>query len=124
MELLRGKKILVTGGTGSFGTALVEKLINFGNLDSIIIYSRDELKQFEMRNRLSDPKLIYRLGDVRDRERLTAVMAGVDYVVHAAAMKQIPASEDNPSEAIRTNITGAENVIRAALDSRVKKSLH
>lgn len=121
MELLKSKRILVTGGTGSFGTALVEKLLNFGNLESIIVYSRDELKQFEMRNRLSDSKIIYRLGDVRDRERLTSVMAGVDFVVHAAAMKQIPASEDNPSEAIKTNIIGAENVIRAALDSGVKK---
>ena len=121
MDLLKNKRVLVTGGTGSFGTSLVKKLLKSGSLGEIIVFSRDELKQFEMKNQISAPNLRYKLGDVRDRDRLSAVMAGIDYVVHAAAMKQIPASEDNPTEAIKTNIGGAENIIATALAEGVKK---
>jgi UDP-N-acetylglucosamine 4,6-dehydratase len=121
MHFLQDKSILVTGGTGSFGSALVEKLLKISRPKRIIVYSRDELKQFEMKNRISSPNLSYVLGDVRDVDRLSSVMSGVDYVVHAAAMKQIPASEQNPTEAIRTNIIGAENIIKSALDASVDK---
>ena len=121
MDSLENKRVLVTGGTGSFGTSLIKKLLKIGNLAEVIVFSRDELKQFEMKNQISAPNLRYALGDVRDRDRLSAVMAGIDYVVHAAAMKQIPASEDNPTEAIRTNIGGAENIIATALAEGVKK---
>ncbi len=125
--MLNNKVILVTGGTGSFGKAFTKYVLNNYEPKKIIIYSRDEFKQFIMQNdfRKEFPdkfsKLRFFIGDVRDRERLTRAMEGVDYVVHAAALKQVPACEYNPAEAIKTNIHGAMNVIDSALDTGVKK---
>lgn len=119
--MLNGKVILITGGTGSFGKRLVKTLLERYKPGKIIIYSRDELKQFEMRQVFHDPIMRYFIGDVRDRVRIREAMHGVDYVVHAAALKQVPASEYNPMECIKTNVHGAENVISAALDNEVEK---
>jgi UDP-N-acetylglucosamine 4,6-dehydratase len=114
--------ILVTGGTGSFGKKFVEIALRDLNPRKIIIFSRDELKQHEMRaGGFDHPNLRYFIGDVRDRERLTRAMHGVDIVVHAAALKQVPACEYNPMEAVKTNIMGTSNVVEAALDAGVKK---
>lgn len=115
------KVTLITGGTGSFGKRLVKTLLERCRPAKIIIYSRDELKQFEMRQVFHEPVMRYFIGDVRDRVRLREAVHGVDYVVHAAALKQVPASEYNPMECIKTNIHGAENVISAALDNEVQK---
>jgi len=118
------KVVLITGGTGSFGKFFTRVLINEYHPEKIIIFSRDELKQHEMRMAGFDhPSLRYFLGDVRDLKRLRRAMAGVDIVVHAAALKQVPACEYNPMEAIKTNINGAQNVIEAALDTGVKNVL-
>ncbi|MCR4678891.1 MAG: UDP-N-acetylglucosamine 4,6-dehydratase (inverting) [Lachnospiraceae bacterium] len=125
--MLNNKVILVTGGTGSFGKAFTKYVLNNYDPKKIIIYSRDEFKQFIMQNDFKKEfpdkfsKLRFFIGDVRDKERLTRAMAGVDYVIHAAALKQVPACEYNPAEAIKTNIHGAMNVIDAALDTDVKK---
>jgi UDP-N-acetylglucosamine 4,6-dehydratase/5-epimerase len=117
-----GKSVLVTGGTGSFGRALVKVLLDCkANFTRFVIYSRDELKQFEMQQQFNDSRLRYFIGDVRDRDRLTTAMRGIDFVIHAAALKQVPAAEYNPTEYIRTNINGAENVIHAALAEGVQK---
>lgn len=116
-----GKSILITGGTGSFGHKYVETLLARYKPKRLIIYSRDELKQFEMQQKFNDPCMRYFIGDVRDKERMHRAMQGVDFVIHAAAMKQVPAAEYNPTECIRTNIDGAENVINAAIDNNVKK---
>ncbi len=121
---LSGKSILVTGGTGSFGRSFVAAVIKRFQPEKLIIFSRDELKQFEMAREFSDkdyPVLRYFIGDVRDADRLEMAMRGVDYVVHAAALKQVPAAEYNPFECIRTNVHGAENVVRAAIRSGVKR---
>lgn len=116
------KVILVTGGTGSFGRKFIEIMLNEYRPKKIIVFSRDELKQYEMRATGFDhPSLRYFIGDVRDRERLLRAMHGVDTVVHAAALKQVPACEYNPMEAIKTNILGTSNVIEAALDAGVSK---
>lgn len=115
-----GQSILITGGTGSFGRRFVRTLIERFNPRRIIVYSRDELKQYEMHQQYNDPRMRYFLGDVRDRDRLTMAMRDVDYVVHAAALKQVPAAEYNPMECVRTNINGAENVIHASLYNEVK----
>ncbi len=115
------KTILITGGTGSFGKLYVQTLLSRYKPKKIIIYSRDELKQFEMQQVNNDSCMRYFIGDVRDKERLVQAMNGVDYVIHAAALKQVPAAEYNPTECIKTNITGAENVIRAALANNVEK---
>ena len=117
------KSILITGGTGSFGKKYVETLLKSHNPKKIIIYSRDELKQFEMQQVFNHPCMRYFIGDVRDKERLIRAMRGVDFVIHAAAMKQVPAAEYNPMECVKTNINGAENVIDAALDNNVEKRL-
>lgn len=121
--MLNNKSILITGGTGSFGKAFTSYVLENFNPKKIIIYSRDEFKQFVMQNEFKEyaAKLRFFIGDVRDKERLTRAFEGVDYVIHAAALKQVPACEYNPAEAIKTNIHGAQNVIDAALDSRVKK---
>lgn len=121
--MLNDKSILITGGTGSFGKAFTRYVLEHYNPKKIIIYSRDEFKQFMMQNEFKEhaSKLRFFIGDVRDKERLLRAFKGVDYVVHAAAMKQVPACEYNPSEAIKTNIHGAQNVIDAALDTDVKK---
>lgn len=121
---LNGKNILITGGTGSFGKKFVEVLLRDYKPNKIIIYSRDELKQFEMAQVFGDDKypcMRYFIGDVRDRERLSLAMRGVDYVIHAAALKQVPAAEYNPMECIKTNVNGAENVAMAAMDNKVKR---
>ncbi len=118
------KVILITGGTGSFGKKFTKILLAEKNPKKVIIFSRDELKQHEMRvTGYDDPRLRYFIGDVRDRERLVRAMHGVDIVVHAAALKQVPACEYNPMEAIKTNIIGTSNVIEAALDAGVSKVL-
>ena len=121
--MLNNKTILVTGGTGSFGKAFTRYVLEHYEPKKIIIYSRDEFKQWVMGNEFKEykDKLRFFIGDVRDRERLQRAFSDVDYVIHAAAMKQVPACEYNPNEAIKTNIHGAQNVIDAALDSHVKK---
>lgn len=121
--MLNDKTILITGGTGSFGNYFVDYILRHYNPKKIIIYSRDEFKQFNMRNRLMkyDDIMRYFIGDIRDQVRMRRAFDGVDYVVHAAAMKQVPACEYNPNEAIKTNISGAMNVIEAALDMGVKR---
>lgn len=122
--MLNGKTILITGGTGSFGNYFVDYVLSHYRPRKLIIYSRDEFKQFNMRNRLMEYGVMrYFIGDVRDGVRLHRAFEGVDYVVHAAAMKQVPACEYNPNEAIKTNIHGAMNVIEAALDVGVKRVL-
>jgi UDP-N-acetylglucosamine 4,6-dehydratase len=115
------KSILITGGTGSFGKQFVKGILERYKPKKLIIYSRDELKQFEMEQDFHDDCMRYFIGDVRDRDRLIQAMNGVDYVVHAAALKQVPAAEYNPMECIKTNIHGAENVIHAALANEVEK---
>ncbi len=122
--MLNNKTILVTGGTGSFGKCFTKYVLNNYNPKKIIIYSRDEFKQWMMSNEFKEyqDKLRFFIGDVRDLARMKRAFVGVDYVIHAAAMKQVPACEYNPNEAIKTNIEGAQNVIEAALDSdSVKK---
>lgn len=124
--MLDGKSLLLTGGTGSFGKAFVREVLDRFEPRRLVIFSRDELKQFEMARELSPerhPCLRYFIGDVRDRERLARAMDGIDYVIHAAAMKQVPTAEYNPFECIRTNIGGAENVINAAIDAGVERVL-
>jgi UDP-N-acetylglucosamine 4,6-dehydratase len=118
---LREKTVLVTGGTGSFGRQFVELVLAECQPKKVIVLSRDELKQYEMAQRLTDGRVRFFLGDVRDPERLSRAFRGVDVVVHAAALKQIPAAEYNPFEAIKTNVLGAENVVSAALDAGVEK---
>ena len=121
MISLKNKVILITGGTGTFGQIFVENLLKYSRPKKIIIFSRDEYKQFKMSEKLKNVSLRYFLGDVRDYERLKLAFQNVDYIVHAAALKQVISSEYNPTETIRTNIIGAENVIRAAIECKVKK---
>lgn len=116
-----GSTILITGGTGSFGKQYTQTLLDRYNPKKIIIYSRDELKQYEMRQSFDHECMRYFIGDVRDKERLLQAMKDVDFVIHAAALKQVPAAEYNPTECIKTNINGAENVIHAAITNNVKK---
>ncbi|RJO61822.1 UDP-N-acetylglucosamine 4,6-dehydratase (inverting) [candidate division WS5 bacterium] len=121
--MFNDKKILITGGTGSFGKKFVQIVLDNYKPEKLIIFSRDELKQFEMAQRWSPKKypILYMLGDVRDKERLMQAFQGVDYVIHAAALKQVPAAEHNPSEYIKTNVIGAINIIDAAKNNKVKK---
>lgn len=118
---MNDKTILITGATGSFGHAAIRKILDQWQPKRLIVYSRDELKQYEMNQTFNDPSMRFFLGDVRDRDRLTQAMRGVDLVIHAAAQKQVPAAEYNPSECIKTNIQGAENVIQAALANDVER---
>lgn len=119
---INGKSVLITGGTGSFGNKFVEIMLNHYKPERVIVFSRDELKQYEMRQRFNnDNRLRFFIGDVRDKDRLYRAFHGVDLVVHAAALKQIPAAEYNPFEVIKTNIIGAQNIIEAAIDCGVKK---
>ncbi|MBM4199891.1 MAG: UDP-N-acetylglucosamine 4,6-dehydratase (inverting) [Gammaproteobacteria bacterium] len=120
MSFLDGKSVLVTGATGSFGKRFVKTVLDRHEPTRLVVFSRDELKQFEMQQYIQDPRLRYFLGDVRDKERLYRAFDGVDVVIHAAAMKQVPASEYNPMEAIKTNIIGAENVINVCIDQEVQ----
>jgi UDP-N-acetylglucosamine 4,6-dehydratase len=115
------KSILITGGTGSFGRQYVRTLLSRHKPKRLIVYSRDELKQFEMQQEFHQTCMRYFIGDVRDRDRLVQAVHGVDFVIHAAALKQVPAAEYNPMECIKTNIHGAENVIHAALMNDVEK---
>jgi UDP-N-acetylglucosamine 4,6-dehydratase/5-epimerase len=115
------KSILITGGTGSFGQQYVDTLLRRYKPKRLVILSRDELKQYEMQQKFNDPIMRYFLGDVRDADRLKQAMRGIDYVIHAAAIKHVPAAEYNPMECIKTNIHGAQNVIEAALENNVEK---
>ncbi|MCH2547446.1 MAG: UDP-N-acetylglucosamine 4,6-dehydratase (inverting) [Alphaproteobacteria bacterium] len=119
--MFNGKSILITGGTGSFGQQYVKTLFAQYKPKRVVVFSRDELKQYEMQQVFNAPQMRYFIGDVRDKSRLIQAMRGVDYVIHAAALKQIPAAEYNPMECIKTNIHGAENVIEAALANEVEK---
>ena len=121
--MFKNQTVLITGGTGSFGKEFTKKLIKNYNPKKIIIFSRDELKQFEMKNDkfFQKKNIRFFLGDVRDKQRLKTAFEGVDLVVHAAALKQVPAAEYNPTEYIKTNINGAENIIQAAISCNVKK---
>ena len=119
--MLNNQSILITGGTGSFGKQYIRTILERYKPRRVVVYSRDELKQFEMQQHFNAPSMRYFIGDVRDESRLTMAMSGIDYVIHAAALKQVPAAEYNPTECIRTNVMGAENVIHAALACGVKK---
>ena len=121
MSCFDGKTILVTGGTGSFGKMFTSLLLKDWNPDSIRIYSRGELLQWEMQQNMQDDRLRFLIGDVRDRNRLYRAMNDVDIVVHAAALKQVPAAEYNPMEAVKTNIDGASNIINASIDTGVER---
>jgi UDP-N-acetylglucosamine 4,6-dehydratase len=118
---LNNKSILVTGGTGSFGNAFVHTVLERYEPRKIIVFSRDEMKQYEMQQRIEDRRIRFFLGDVRDGDRLKRACEDVDIIVHAAALKQVPAAEYNPFECIRTNVMGAQNVIEAALSNRVER---
>lgn len=119
--MFNNTNILITGGTGSFGKQYAKTLLERYTPNKIIIFSRDELKQYEMAQEFPQDCMRFFIGDVRDRNRLVLAMRGVDYVIHAAALKQVPAAEYNPMECIKTNIMGAQNVIKAAMESNVKK---
>lgn len=119
--MLNNKSILITGGTGSFGKCCTRVLLERYKPKRLVIFSRDEVKQYEMQRAFDDPCMRYFLGDVRDRNRLVQALRNVDYVIHAAALKQVPAAEYNPMECIKTNVHGAENVIAAALENNVEK---
>ncbi|QGQ20258.1 UDP-N-acetylglucosamine 4,6-dehydratase (inverting) [Cellulomonas sp. JZ18] len=122
MSMLSGSSLLITGGTGSFGKAFLREVLDHHDPRRVVVFSRDELKQYELRQAFGDdPRLRWFLGDVRDRERLTRAMTGVDLVVHAAALKQVDTAEYNPFEFVRTNVDGSQNVIDAAIDVGVKK---
>ena len=116
---LNGKTILITGGTGSFGTRFAQRILADYDPASVRLFSRDELKQSEFERRHPDERLRFMLGDVRDLPRLLRATRGVDVLVHAAAMKQVPACEYNPFEAVQTNVVGAENVVTAAIENDV-----
>jgi len=117
---MEGKTVLITGGTGSFGKKFTETILKLGP-KKVIVFSRDELKQYEMSQAFKDRRLRFFIGDVRDRDRLLRALEGVNYVVHAAALKQVPTAEYNPFECIKTNVLGAQNVIEAAIDKGIKK---
>ncbi|OPX92796.1 MAG: UDP-N-acetylglucosamine 4,6-dehydratase (inverting) [Pelotomaculum sp. PtaB.Bin104] len=119
MSIIEGKTVLITGGTGSFGKKFVEIVLSEHHPQKVIVFSRDELKQFEMAHQFDHPDLRFFIGDVRDKDRLYRAFDGVDIVVHAAALKQIPIAEYNPFEAIKTNVLGAQNIIDAAIDCGV-----
>ena len=121
MSILRGKSVLVTGATGSFGKEFLRQLLTQDEIERVTVFSRDELKQFEMKTQFSSPKVNYLLGDVRDYKRVLQATVDIDVIIHAAAMKQIPAAEQNPMEAIKTNILGAENIVNASIENRVQK---
>lgn len=119
--MFENASILITGGTGSFGRAFVRKVLKEHRPRRLIVYSRDEFKQFEMQQEFDAPQMRFFIGDVRDEARLSMAMRGVEYVVHAAALKQVPAAEFNPMECVKTNVMGASNVISAAIANNVEK---
>ncbi|MEV6151237.1 UDP-N-acetylglucosamine 4,6-dehydratase (inverting) [Nonomuraea sp. NPDC052129] len=122
MSILSGSSILITGGTGSFGKAFVRHALDHLDVRRMVVFSRDELKQYEARHLFDDDqRLRWFIGDVRDRDRLTRAMHGIDYVVHAAALKQVDTAEYNPFEYVRTNVSGSQNVVEAAIDCGVRK---
>jgi UDP-N-acetylglucosamine 4,6-dehydratase len=122
VDILEGSSILITGGTGSFGKAFLKQVLETRNPERVVIFSRDELKQYDMRQIWGDdPRVRFFIGDIRDRDRLRMAMHGVEYVVHAAALKQVDTAEYNPMEYVKTNILGSENVIQASLEAGVKK---
>lgn len=124
MSILDDKSVLITGGTGSFGQRFAKRVLETTKIKRLIIFSRDELKQYEMAQRpefVDRPEMRFFIGDVRDVERLRMALRGVDYVIHAAALKHVPIAEYNPFECIHTNVIGAENVVRASLDSGVQR---
>src|ERR1700743_3319259 len=118
---LNGASILVTGGTGSFGQAFIRRLLERHRPSRVVGFFRAELKQYEIQQLFTAPEMRFFIGDVRDRERLNRALSGIQIVVHAAALKQVPAAEYNPIECIRTNIMGAENLINACIDQKVSK---
>jgi UDP-N-acetylglucosamine 4,6-dehydratase len=121
-SILEGRSVLITGGTGSLGKALTGELLTRVGVGRLVILSRDELKQFEMRQQFADdPRLRWFLGDIRDQARLRRALHGVDYVIHAAALKQVDTAEYNPFEFVATNVTGSQNVIEASIDAGVKR---
>ncbi|MFP8965834.1 UDP-N-acetylglucosamine 4,6-dehydratase (inverting) [Pokkaliibacter sp. CJK22405] len=119
--MFNNKSVLITGGTGSFGHAFVRRLLEHYNPSKVVVYSRDELKQYEMGQVFPDSRMRFFIGDVRDLDRLKVAMNGIDYVVHAAALKQVPAAEYNPMECIKTNIIGGQNVVEAAIAAGIKR---
>lgn len=122
MSVLSGSRILITGGTGSFGKAFIRYALDHLDPQALIVFSRDELKQFECRAMFNDdPRLRWFIGDIRDQQRLFRAMHGVDYVVHAAALKQVDTGEYNPFEFVKTNVLGSQNVVEAAIDAGVKR---
>lgn len=122
MSVLSGSSILVTGGTGSFGKTFIRTVLENHDPSRVVVFSRDELKQYECRQMFAnDPRLRWFIGDIRDRERLLRAMHNVDYVVHAAALKQVDTAEYNPWEFVKTNVLGSQNVIEASIDTGVKK---
>lgn len=123
LDFLKDQSILITGGTGSFGKAFVKFLLSNSKAKRIIIFSRDELKQYHLQQEFKDNRLRFLLGDIRDEARLRRAFSGVDIIVHAAALKQVPVLEYNPFEAVKTNIIGSQNVIEAAIDLGVEKVL-
>lgn len=118
--IFKDKKVLIIGGTGSFGYKFISRILET-EVKKVYCFSRDELKQHEMKNKFSDDRLCYFIGDVRDYDRLLMAFKGIDYVIHAAALKQVPACEFNPFEAVKTNIIGAQNIIQAAIERSVEK---
>lgn len=118
---MQDRTILITGGTGTFGSACLETLLAHHNPKKVIIFSRDEKKQWDLQQKFTDPRVRWFIGDIRDKERLIRAFPGVDYVIHAAALKQVPQLEYNPCEAVKTNIMGTQNIINAAIDAQVKK---
>lgn len=122
MNIFKNKKILITGGTGSFGSTLVKKIINY-NFDEIRIFSRDEKKQEDLRNSLNNNKIKFYIGDTRDQESILEASQNIDYIFHAAALKQVPSCEFYPMEAVQTNIVGTKNTINAAIQNKVKKMI-
>ncbi len=123
MFSLDNKTVLITGGTGSFGKSFTKYLLENFNLKKLIVFSRDELKQFQMEKEIVDPRLRFFIGDVRDLPRLQRALCGVDVVIHAAALKQVPALEYNPFEAVKTNILGTQNILEACIDQGVEKAV-
>ncbi len=122
MAIFEGSSVLITGGTGSFGKAFLKQILETRNPARVVVFSRDELKQYEMRQVWGDdPRVRFFIGDIRDRDRLKMALHGVDYVVHAAALKQVDTAEYNPMEYVKTNILGSENVMQASIEAGVKK---